>query len=65
MASDLSSFLKGELANTLEQLLSKSVSIDSVSKLDVDSLDDSQCIDISVKFEFADISSSWNFLYLP
>lgn len=64
MASDLSSFLKGELANTLEQLLSKSVSIDSVSKLDADSLDDSQCIDISVKFEFGDISSSWNF-FIP
>lgn len=61
MASDLSNFLKDELANTLEQLLSKSVSIDSIRKLDVDSLDDSQCIDISVKFEFADISSSWNF----
>lgn len=64
MASDLSSFLKDELANTLEQLLSKSVSIDAVSKLDVDSLDDSQCIDISVKFDFADISSSWNF-FIP
>lgn len=61
MASDLSSFLKDELANTLEQLLSKSVSIDSISALDVDSLDDSQCIDVSVKLEFADISSSWNF----
>lgn len=61
MASDLSSFLKDELANTLEQLLSKSVSIDSVSELDVDSLGDSQCIDISVKFDFSDISSNWNF----
>ncbi|WP_072682179.1 FliM/FliN family flagellar motor switch protein [Arcobacter sp. LA11] len=61
MASDLSSFLKDELANTLEQLLSKSVSIDSVSELDVDSLGDSQCIDVSVKFDFSDISSNWNF----
>lgn len=64
MASDLSSFLKDELANTLEQLLSKSVSIDSVSKLDVSSLEDSQCIDVSAKFEFADISSDWSF-YVP
>lgn len=64
MASDLSSFLKDELANTLEQLLSKSVAIDSVSELESDSLDDSQCIDISVKFDFADISSSWNF-FIP
>ncbi len=64
MASDLSSFLKDELANTLEQLLSKSVSIDSVSELDVSSLDDSQCIDVSAKFDFADISSSWHY-YVP
>ncbi len=61
MASDLSNFLKDELANTLEQLLSKSVSIDSVSKLSVDSLDDSQCIDVSVKFDFSNISSNWSF----
>ena len=61
MASDLSSFLKDELANTLEQLLSKSVSIDSVSELDVNSLDDSQCIDVSVKFDFSNTSSNWNF----
>ena len=64
MASDLSSFLKDELANTLEQLLSKSVSIDSVSALDINNLDDSQCIDVSVKFDFSDVSSSWNF-YVP
>ncbi len=61
MASDLSSFLKDELSNTLEQLLSKSVSIDSVSELDLSSLDDSQCIDVAVKFDFSSISSSWNF----
>ncbi|PLY09841.1 MAG: flagellar motor switch protein FliY [Arcobacter sp.] len=64
MASDLSSFLKDELANTLVQLLSKSVSIDSITELNVDSLDDSQCIDVSVKFDFANISSTWNF-YVP
>jgi flagellar motor switch protein FliN len=64
LASDLSNFLKDELANTLEQLLSKSVAIDSVSKLEIDSLDDSQCIDVSVKFEFSNISSKWNF-YIP
>ncbi|MCP4969057.1 MAG: flagellar motor switch protein FliY [Arcobacter sp.] len=64
MASDLSSFLKDELANTLEQLLSKSSTIDSVSELDLDSLDDSQCIDVSVKFDFANISSTWNF-FIP
>lgn len=64
MASDLSSFLKDELANTLEQLLSKSTSVDSVSKLDLDSLDDSQCIEVLVKFDFSSISSTWKF-YIP
>lgn len=64
MASDLSSFLKDELANTLEQLLSKKVSIDSVSDLNVAAIEDSQCIDIVAKFDFANISSTWNF-YVP
>jgi flagellar motor switch protein FliN/FliY len=64
LASDLSSFLKDELANTLEQLLSKSVLIDTVGKFDVDSFDDSQCVCISVKFDFNDISSSWKF-FIP
>ena len=61
MASDLSSFFKDELTNTLEQLLSKSVSIDTVVDYDVNSLDDTQCIDVSVKFNFSNISSNWNF----
>ena len=64
MASDISSFLKDELANTLEQLLSKSTTVDSVAKLDTDSLDDSQCIEVSVKFDFSSISSTWKF-YIP
>jgi len=64
LASDLSSFLKDELANTLEQLLSKSVTVDSVSRLDTEGLDDSQCINISVKLEFADISSTLQF-FIP
>ncbi|XPV69269.1 MAG: FliM/FliN family flagellar motor switch protein [Halarcobacter sp.] len=64
MASDLSSFLKDELANTLEQLLSKSVSVDAVSQLDTETLEDSQCINISVKLEFADISSPLQF-FIP
>lgn len=64
MASDLSSFLKDELANTLEQLLSKKVTIDSVSELSSENLEDSQCINVSIKFEFSDISSTWDF-YIP
>ncbi|RXK11883.1 flagellar motor switch protein FliY [Halarcobacter mediterraneus] len=64
MASDLSNFLKDELSNTLEQLLSKSTAIDTVSKVDLDEIEDSQCIEISVKFEFSSISSTWNF-FIP
>ncbi len=64
MASDLSNFFKDELANTLEQLLSKSVSIDSISELDLDSLDDSQCINVSISFNFSGVSSTWNF-FIP
>lgn len=64
MASDLSNFLKDELTNTLEQLLSKSVSIDSLGEVDVNNLDDSQCVDVCIKFDFANVSSKWNF-YIP
>ena len=64
MASDLSNFFKDELANTLEQLLSKSTSIDTVSKVDFNEIEEFQCIEISVKFEFSSISSNWNF-YIP
>ncbi len=62
MASDLSSFLKDELANTLEQLLSKKVIIDSVNDSNAQELEDSQCIEVSIKFDFADISSTWKFI---
>lgn len=62
MSSDLSNFLKDELTNTLGQLLSKSVAIESINKAVVDDLGDLRCIDIGVKFEFSEISSNWNFL---
>ena len=64
MASDLSNFFKDELTNTLEQLLSKNVSIDTIVDFDITSLDDTQCINVSVMFNFADVSSNWNF-YVP
>jgi len=64
LASDLSSFLKDELANTLEQLLSKKVIIDSVNGSNSQVLEDSQCIEVSIKFDFADISSTWKF-FIP
>ncbi|RXJ99594.1 flagellar motor switch protein FliY [Arcobacter sp. CECT 8986] len=61
MASDLSNILKEELSNTLEQLLSKSASIDNVNLLSEDSVEQTQCIEVDVKFDFAAGSSNWSF----
>ena len=64
MASDLSNIFKDELSNTLEQLLSKSSQVETVSELNVQTYSSSQVIEGSVKFEFNDITSTWNF-YIP
>jgi flagellar motor switch protein FliN/FliY len=64
LASDLSNIFKDELSNTLEQLLSKSSQVETVSKLNVETYSSSQVIEGSVKFEFKDITSTWNF-YIP
>ncbi len=64
MASDLSNIFKSELSNTLEQLLSKSSVVESVNKLDLESLDSTQLVDCVAKFDFKDISSTWHF-FIP
>ncbi|MAD41549.1 MAG: flagellar motor switch protein FliY [Arcobacter sp.] len=64
MASDLSNIFKDELSNTLEQLLSKSSQVESVSELNAERFSSTQVIEGSVKFEFKDITSTWNF-YIP
>ena len=61
MASDLSNIIKDELANTLEQLLSKTSKVEEVVVVDVSEFEASQSIEVRVKFEFKDISSSWIF----
>ncbi len=61
MASDLSNIIKDELANTLEQLLSKTSKVEEVVEADVSEFDASQSIEVRVKFEFKDISTSWVF----
>jgi len=61
LASDLSNIIKEELANTLEQLLSKKTSVQSASKADVGEYETSQCIEVGVKFEFKNLTSSWKF----
>ena len=64
MASDLSNIFKDELSNTLEQLLSKSASVESISSVNGRDNTSSQFIEIMVKFEFKDIVSTWRF-YSP
>ena len=64
MASDLSNIIKEELANTLEQLLSKKTSVQSVSKADVSEYETSQSIEVGIKFEFKNLSSTWKF-FIP
>ena len=64
MASDLSNIFKDELSNTLEQLLSKSSSVETVNELNIDNFESSQLIEGIVKFDFKDISSTWSF-FIP
>lgn len=61
MASDLSNIIKDELANTLEQLLSKTSKVEDTSEADASEFETSQSVEVKVKFEFKDISSSWIF----
>ena len=63
MASDLSNIFKDELSNTLEQLLSKSSQVEMVNELNPKTYSSTQVIEATVKFDFKDISSTWNFLY--
>ncbi len=64
MASDLSNIFKDELSNTLEQLLSKSSQVETVNELNASTYSSVQVIEGVVKFEFNNITSTWNF-YIP
>jgi flagellar motor switch protein FliN len=61
LASDLSNIIKEELANTLEQLLSKKTSVQSVSQANVNEYVNTQSIEVGVKFEFKNLTSNWKF----
>lgn len=63
MASDLSNILKSELANTLEQLLSKRTKVDSVEKFKNDT-NLTQLIECNVKLDMKGLSSRIHF-YIP
>ncbi len=64
MASDLSNFFKDELINTLEQLLSKSVTVELLESSDGEKLEDSKCVEVSVNLEFSKLSSKLIF-FIP
>ena len=56
MASDLSNIFKDELSNTLEQLLSKSASVESINSVSGKDNTSSQFIEVIVKFLLAIIA---------
>ncbi|MGM0519220.1 MAG: FliM/FliN family flagellar motor switch protein [Campylobacterota bacterium] len=64
MASDLSNIFKDELANTLEQLLSNSSSVETINAFSIENYESSQFIEAEAKFEFKDISAKVIF-YIP
>ncbi len=65
MASDLSNIIKSEICNTLESLLSTSVSIADIKPTSTNDLVDQQCICIDTNFEFSNFKSvNWKF-YIP
>lgn len=64
MASDLSNIFKEELANTLEQLLSKSSNIKRSDKFSYENLQSPQLVECIVKFDLKGVSSTLTF-YIP
>ena len=64
MASDLSTIIQTEISATLEKLLSQDTKIEECSSVASSSLDGGQCVKISTKFNFASISSIWDF-FIP
>ena len=64
MASDLSNIIKEELSNTLEQLLSKSFTINSAKKAVASDISSTQSIEVAITFSFKDQVSNWKF-YIP
>jgi flagellar motor switch protein FliN/FliY len=61
LASDISNIIKEELANTLEQLLSKTSKVEEVEAADISEFETSQSVEVDVKFDFKGITTSWKF----
>jgi len=64
LASDLSKIIKDELSNTLEQLLSKSFTVNSVNTAVSGNVTSSQSIEVIIKFSFKNNESTLKF-YVP
>lgn len=62
MASDLSNIVKSEIINTLENLLSITVTVDNVELVTADDLEEQQCIKVDTDFNFSGSNTSWNFM---
>jgi len=64
LASDLSNIIKEELSNTLEQLLSKTFTINGTNEASASNISSTQSIEVAIKFSFKDTISNWKF-YIP
>ena len=64
MASDISNIIKSEISSTLESLLSASSNVEEVVLVSSEDLDDTQCVNTSVVFEFSGKTSELNY-FIP
>ena len=64
MASDISNIIKSEIVNTLENLLSISVSVSDVEPISPDEMEDQQCIKVDTVFNFLDNELNWGY-FIP
>jgi flagellar motor switch protein FliN/FliY len=63
LATNIVEFLKGDVANTLEQLLARSTSVKSIEHITEDEMIDDRCVKVDVNFSFnTGMSSDWVFL---
>jgi len=64
LASDISNIIKNEISSTLESLLSASSNVEEVVLVTSEELDDTQCVNTSVSFDFSGKNSEWNY-FIP
>lgn len=64
MASDISNIIKNEIVNTLENLLSVSVTVNDVESISPDNMSEEQCIKVEANFSLSGNNSKWEY-YIP